>query len=633
MFIRKLNFQQLFGYGPVAPSLHLKKSSSFNPPLHPQLSNLENRIEREIRKHLSQESVECNLTDEENTVLYGLAHNHSIRVMQPDKGGGIVIMSQLLYDSKMGEILYDTNKYTVTSIQEIHLSYKKIDLTIKDMLDQEVIEFDTFSFLENNYPKVPTIFGVPKIHKCVYDPPLRPIVAAQGSKTHSIAKFLDWKLKQVWGKESYLIKDSWEFLRRVTTDLYKPNLIFLTIDVVDLFSVIPTEVGLKWIEEALWECAGITHNDVTMVMGLLELDITDLDGFKNITFKTVYRRGLNLKRILEKGAIPKTLKIWVPDQINAGTNISLNCSVANIFPKNSVQMLFSTDVLKGSEISFSGENENGTFTLTTTLLFTPQPLHHQKVFTCKVIHTDLNKTLHTNITIDVKYPPKIKSLYSCLPSTEEYCRICESEANPAANITWNIINGDKEETLKGDDLQINGVRSNGTIRLKSVHGTVYCVATNIYGSDKWSIDNGSKQDSHIVGVIVPAATIAVLLFVSLLVYVICKVHMSKRKTCQPHVQTAHISQRMEEQATDITYMQVRKMVQNNCDQQENSVQDVMYAVVSVTNGYRKKDLHAPSECNTLPIYANVEFPKTNEEKPKVSLAPEMTEYASVLFTK
>ncbi|XP_043945323.1 myomesin-3-like [Protopterus annectens] len=103
------------------------------------------------------------------------------------------------------------------------------------------------------------------------DPPLQPIVAAQGSKTHSIAKFLDWKLKQVWGKESYLIKDSWEFLRGVTNELYRPNLTFLTIDVVDLFSVIPTDVGLEWLEEALWECAGIRGNDVNMIMTLVEL--------------------------------------------------------------------------------------------------------------------------------------------------------------------------------------------------------------------------------------------------------------------------------------------------------------------------------------------------------------------------
>ncbi|XP_043934403.1 podocalyxin-like protein 2 [Protopterus annectens] len=271
LFMRKLNLQHILGSDSMAPCLMLKKSSTYNPPLHPQISNLENRIVHTIRSQVGRFNNHSNLTQAENALLTELCCDTSVRIMQPDKGGGTVIMEQMIYEAKMHDILNDTTKYTIVSLNEVHMSYKKIDMVIKDLLDQEVIEQDLYTFLSNLHPKVPTIFGVPKIHKNAMDPPLRPIVAAQGSKTHNLSKYLDWKLKQLWGKQQHLLKDSWEFLRGITSDLYRSDLLFVTIDVVDLFSVIPSTIGLAWMEEALWACAGVTNNDVVLVMHLLEL--------------------------------------------------------------------------------------------------------------------------------------------------------------------------------------------------------------------------------------------------------------------------------------------------------------------------------------------------------------------------
>ncbi|XP_043910761.1 regulator of nonsense transcripts 1 [Protopterus annectens] len=144
-------------------------------------------------------------------------------------------------------------------------------LCIKDLLDQGVIDFSTYRYLENENPRVPAIFRVPKIHKDMENLPLRPIVSAQGSKISPLSKFLDCKLKSLWGREQHLLKDSWEFLSKIVPKFNVPSLQFLTIDVIDLFSVIPHEKGLLWLEEALREGIQASDTDIFLVMELADL--------------------------------------------------------------------------------------------------------------------------------------------------------------------------------------------------------------------------------------------------------------------------------------------------------------------------------------------------------------------------
>ncbi|XP_043932275.1 zinc finger CW-type PWWP domain protein 1 [Protopterus annectens] len=196
-------------------------------------------MENEIRKDvIKDQRPHYNLTKEEMNILIELKDDINLRVMKPDKGGGIVIMEKNEYESRMNNILWDSNKYQHVSKNEINIAYNNIDIKLKDMLLEGLINGETLGFLRVDKPKVPMIFGIPKIHKSETDPPLRPIVSAVGSKTHALTKFVDVKLKKVWMDRKQILRDSWDLLKVISSINNIENIIFVTIDVIDLFSSI-----------------------------------------------------------------------------------------------------------------------------------------------------------------------------------------------------------------------------------------------------------------------------------------------------------------------------------------------------------------------------------------------------------
>ncbi|XP_043910701.1 C3 and PZP-like alpha-2-macroglobulin domain-containing protein 8 [Protopterus annectens] len=125
--------------------------------------------------------------------------------------------------------------------------------------------------LQVEKPKIPLIFGIPKTHKNEIDPPLRPIVSADGSKTHTLAKFVDNKTKKLWVERQQILKDSWDLLKVITDIVDIDNIIFVTIDVMDLFSSIPYKEGIEFYEEIIYEDNSLTNNDKQASVWLMDM--------------------------------------------------------------------------------------------------------------------------------------------------------------------------------------------------------------------------------------------------------------------------------------------------------------------------------------------------------------------------
>ena len=84
-------------------------------------------------------------------------------------------------------------------------------------------------------------YGLPKIHKA--NLPLRPIVSFVNSHTYNLSKFL-CKIVSPLLKNSYSVKNSDEFANLIRSQCVGPNDIFVSFDVVSLFTSIPTDQAL-----------------------------------------------------------------------------------------------------------------------------------------------------------------------------------------------------------------------------------------------------------------------------------------------------------------------------------------------------------------------------------------------------
>ncbi|XP_043944908.1 high affinity immunoglobulin epsilon receptor subunit gamma [Protopterus annectens] len=91
----------------------------------------------------------------------------------------------------MFNILNDDSTYARISKNEVNTAYMRIDNFLSDALFQGIINTRDFKFLTVEIPVTPQILGIPKIHKDPQNPPFRPIVAARGSKTETLAAWVD----------------------------------------------------------------------------------------------------------------------------------------------------------------------------------------------------------------------------------------------------------------------------------------------------------------------------------------------------------------------------------------------------------------------------------------------------------
>lgn len=53
---------------------------------------------------------------------------------------------------------------------------------------------------------IPVIFGIPKVHKNILDPQLRPIISATGSVTYPLTVYVDRKLKPFLGYSTQILR-------------------------------------------------------------------------------------------------------------------------------------------------------------------------------------------------------------------------------------------------------------------------------------------------------------------------------------------------------------------------------------------------------------------------------------------
>ena len=101
-------------------------------------------------------------------------------------------------------------------------------------------------------------YGLPKIHKD--NMPMHPIVSACDTATYNTAKFITKILQNYCGKTSSFVKDSTNFIKKITHLSINPEEdTLVSFDVTALFTSIPVHVALQVINCKISTCTNFTN--------------------------------------------------------------------------------------------------------------------------------------------------------------------------------------------------------------------------------------------------------------------------------------------------------------------------------------------------------------------------------------
>jgi hypothetical protein len=205
-------------------------------------------LQSEIKKIVIRNKIKHNISNIERTALNGLKQDKNILIQKADKGGSIVIMNTTDYVNKMLDMLNDPVTYTKTNNIDLEKAKDEADKILNHLHTEEFISKAQVKFLTRCNPKMPVLYGLPKIHKSGC--PLRPIVSQISSPAYNLNKLLDYLLTTAEKSITNLLQDTTKFLQIIETlDPLPANCILFTIDVTSLYTVLPHDLIIKYVTE------------------------------------------------------------------------------------------------------------------------------------------------------------------------------------------------------------------------------------------------------------------------------------------------------------------------------------------------------------------------------------------------
>ncbi|CAF94542.1 unnamed protein product [Tetraodon nigroviridis] len=189
-----------------------------------------------------------NITALEKRALASLAKDKDITILPADKGRCTVVLNTTDYDSKILNLLGDSNTYEKLKRDPTSTYKKKVIDLLQKLEKEQAINKPQYYRL---YPgeATPCFYGLPKIHK--EGTPLRPIVSSINSVTYNISKFLASIMAPMVGNTPHHIKNSQDFAEKVSNLQLESGETMVSFDVTSLFTCIPTSEATEAIHKHL----------------------------------------------------------------------------------------------------------------------------------------------------------------------------------------------------------------------------------------------------------------------------------------------------------------------------------------------------------------------------------------------
>lgn len=225
-----------------------KKKSVFLPAsnLNPSICTYSRLVENDLSKLCSKRfQYRDNLSAAERIALKELQINSNLVIRNADKGGAVVVQSFEQYDKGIKNQLMNRDFYVPLRSNPTERIKLEIDATITLALDSGWITEKEKEFLITKHPVCPVLYGLPKIHKSLVDPPLRPIVSGNGSLTEPLSQFVDFFIKKLVPSLPSFLGDTTDLLNVINGFNVEATTILVTMDVQSLYTNIPHEGGLQ----------------------------------------------------------------------------------------------------------------------------------------------------------------------------------------------------------------------------------------------------------------------------------------------------------------------------------------------------------------------------------------------------
>ncbi len=128
----------------------------------------------------------------------------------------------------------------------------KVTALVEEMYDDGHLTKNTKKYLTPENPRTARFYHQPKIHKSTVPVPGRPIVSSCGAPTESISEYVDYHLQPLVAKTPSFLKDTTDFLQKIsTTPTLPPGCILVSLDVSSLYTNIPHDEGMAACRRAL----------------------------------------------------------------------------------------------------------------------------------------------------------------------------------------------------------------------------------------------------------------------------------------------------------------------------------------------------------------------------------------------
>ncbi|CAJ0968644.1 unnamed protein product [Ranitomeya imitator] len=192
----------------------------------------------------SEKISKFNLTRAQNQAIKELKNMKDIVIKPADKGGNVVLWPADMYEREAFRQLNMTHCYKKLANNPLNIFKSELDALLQQGVDSGVISVKMMKGLQTTFPKIPTLYLTPKVHKNLNNPPGRPIVAGIDSLTENISRFIDFYLQQCVETLPSFVKDTTDVLKRLSQVQLEHDMFLVVCDVEALYTSICHDHGI-----------------------------------------------------------------------------------------------------------------------------------------------------------------------------------------------------------------------------------------------------------------------------------------------------------------------------------------------------------------------------------------------------
>ena len=239
-----------------------------------------------IEHHTHKDKIDKTIINRYKKTQKFIKEHPEILFTRADKGNTTVAIHQKDYITKIEQLLQDKDTYTIVKKDPTRKITDQLRNMLKQWRNNNYITDRTYKMLMTNDGNLARAYGVPKIHKKGY--PYRIIISTINSPINKLAQYLHDKLNNSINTDNnYSIKNSYELIKKLQHIVIPKNHKLASLDVISLFTNIPTDKAIESITNKWEKISQHTHLPLESFIQAIQF-IFDSTYF---TFnKTIYKQ-------------------------------------------------------------------------------------------------------------------------------------------------------------------------------------------------------------------------------------------------------------------------------------------------------------------------------------------------------